>query len=125
MLHSSTDARHADDAGLKRRLIGDSAADALSETFKLLGDTTRVRILDALARAELCVSDIAALLDLTESAVSHQLRLLRGMRVVRARRAGRLVFYALDDQHIVALFEQALEHVEERHRRPRENGGRR
>ncbi len=92
----------------------DAAVEALAETFKVLGDTTRVRILDVLSRAELCVQDIAQRLSLTESAVSHQLRLLRGMRLVRPRRAGRQIFYTLDDQHIVKLFEQGLEHVEER-----------
>jgi ArsR family transcriptional regulator len=86
---------------------------ALAETFKLLGDTTRVRILDALSKEELCVCDIATLLGLSESAVSHQLRLMRGLRVVRARRAGRMIFYALDDQHIVGLFREALRHVQE------------
>ena len=99
---------------LKRRMLADGSVSALAETFKLLGDTTRVRILDALSRSELCVCDIARLLGLTESAVSHQLRLLRGMRLVRPRRDGRMVFYILDDQHIVGLFEQGLEHVEER-----------
>jgi ArsR family transcriptional regulator len=99
---------------LKRALLADSSAEALAETFKVLGDTTRVRMLDALSRAELCVCDLAALLGLSESAVSHQLRLLRGMRLVRPRRDGRLVYYALDDQHIVGLFAQGLEHVEER-----------
>jgi len=99
---------------LKRALLADASAEALAETFKVLGDTTRVRMLDALSRAELCVCDLAALLGLSESAVSHQLRLLRGMRLVRPRRDGRLVYYALDDQHIVGLFEQGLEHVEER-----------
>ena len=87
---------------------------ALAETFKILGDTTRVRMLDALSRSELCVSDIARHVGLSESAVSHQLRLLRGMRVVRARRAGRMIYYSLDDQHIVGLFEQGLQHVLER-----------
>jgi ArsR family transcriptional regulator len=86
---------------------------ALAETFRVLGDTTRVRILDALSRSELCVGEIAALLSLSESAVSHQLRLLRSMRLVRPRRAGRMIFYTLDDQHIVRLFEQGLEHVQE------------
>jgi ArsR family transcriptional regulator len=93
---------------------------ALTETFRLLGDATRVRILDALSRSELCVSDLARLLGLSESAVSHQLRLLRGVRLVRPRRSGRMVFYSLDDQHIVRLFEQGLEHVQESRRgRPR------
>lgn len=99
---------------LRRALIGIASVQALAETFKALGDTTRVRILDALSRSELCVCDIARLLGLSESAVSHQLRLLRGMRLVRPRRDGRMMFYTLDDQHIVRLFEQGLEHVEER-----------
>ena len=104
---------------LKARLLGDASVAALAETFRALGDTTRVRILDALSRAELCVHDLAELLGLTQSAVSHQLRLLRGMRLVRTRRAGRLVFYALDDDHIVKLVAQGLEHVEERTSPPR------
>ena len=103
-------------AMLKGTLLGESSVVALAETFKVLGDTTRVRILDAVARTELCVCDIARLLGLSESAVSHQLRLLRGMRLVRPRRAGRMIYYMLDDQHIVGLFEQGLEHVEERTR---------
>jgi len=98
---------------VKRRALTDASAVALAETFKVLGDTTRVRILDAVSRSELCVCDIARLVGLSESAVSHQLRLLRGTRLVRARRAGRQVFYTLDDDHIVGLFEQGLEHVEE------------
>ncbi|MGE5243933.1 MAG: ArsR/SmtB family transcription factor [Betaproteobacteria bacterium] len=101
-------------AAVRARLLGEDAVTALAETFRLLGDTTRVRILDALARSELCVCDLARLLGLSESAVSHQLRLLRGMRLVRPRRDGRMVFYTLDDQHIVRLVAQGLEHVEER-----------
>jgi ArsR family transcriptional regulator len=87
--------------------------DALAETFRVLGDPTRVRLLDALGTAELCVCDLATLLGLSESAVSHQLRVLRDMRLVRARRDGKMVYYALDDQHVIALFRQALQHVEE------------
>lgn len=102
------------DPSALRQPLGDASVTALAETFKVLGDATRVRILDALSRSELCVCDIAEQLGLSESAVSHQLRVLRGMRVVRARRAGRQVFYALDDQHVVRLFEQGLRHVEER-----------
>jgi DNA-binding transcriptional ArsR family regulator len=101
---------------IKRPALSDDSAVALAETFKVLGDTTRVRILDALSRTELCVCDLARLVGLSESAVSHQLRLLRGTRLVRARRDGRQMFYTLDDQHIVGLFEQGLEHVEERNR---------
>ena len=98
---------------VRRALIPPALAATLAETFRALGDPTRVRILDALSRAELCVCDIATLLSLTESAVSHQLRLLRSLRLVRSRRAGRMVFYALDDAHITRLFAQGLEHVEE------------
>src|SRR6266511_2137581 len=101
-------------APLTRHPLSDVSAVALAETFKVLGDTTRVRILDAVSRSELCVYDIARHVGLSESAVSHQLRLLRGTRLVRARRDGRQVFYTLDDQHIVGLFEQGLEHIEER-----------
>jgi DNA-binding transcriptional ArsR family regulator len=103
-------------ASLTARLLTPESVDALAETFKVLGDGTRVRILDALSRSELCVCDLARLLGLSDSAVSHQLRLLRGMRLVRPRRDGKMIFYTLDDQHIVRLFEQGLEHVEERTR---------
>jgi DNA-binding transcriptional ArsR family regulator len=92
----------------------DADVRALADTFKLLGDMTRVRILHALAASELCVSEIARQVGLSESAVSHQLRLMRGMRVVRPRRAGRMIFYALDDQHIAGLLEQGWHHVQER-----------
>jgi ArsR family transcriptional regulator, lead/cadmium/zinc/bismuth-responsive transcriptional repressor len=107
-------------------LLDERAVASMAETFRLLGDTTRVKILDAVSRAELCVCDIARLLGATESAVSHQLRLLRGMRLVRPRRAGRHVFYALDDRHIVNLFAEGLEHVQEAAPRgPRTRAGRR
>ena len=102
-------------------LLDTVAVTALAETFRVLGDVTRVRILDAISRSELCVGDIAELLGLTESAVSHQLRLLRNMRLVRQRRDGKSIYYTLDDQHIVRLFEQGLEHVQENGRgRPRD-----
>jgi ArsR family transcriptional regulator len=101
-------------SALRKAMLGIPSVAALAETFKILGDVTRVRILDALSRSELCVCDLAQLIGLSESAVSHQLRILRGMRLVRARRDGRMAFYTLDDQHIVRLFEQGMEHVEER-----------
>ena len=87
--------------------------EALAETFRVLGDPTRVRILDALADGEQCVCDLASAVATSESAVSQQLRLLRGMRLVRPRRVGRQVFYAIDDHHILELLRQALTHVEE------------
>src|SRR5918993_3189489 len=91
VFHGSTEQMRA----VRQALIPAELAGALAETFRSLGDPTRVRILDALSRAELCVCDIATLLSLGESAVSHQLRLLRSLRLVRSRRAGRMVFYAL------------------------------
>ena len=98
---------------VKERLLDDESAAALAETFKVLGDPTRVRILDALARSEVAVCDLAELLGVTQSAVSHQLRLLRSMRLVRSRRDGRHIYYVVDDDHIAKLFKQGLEHVRE------------
>ena len=88
-------------------------AQTLAETFRVLGDPTRVRLLDALAAEELCVCDLATLAGGSVSAVSHQLRSLRVLRLVRARRDGRMVFYSLDDSHIVTLLKQGRRHVEE------------
>jgi len=95
------------------KVLDDGTATALAETFRVLGDTTRVRMLDALSHAEVCVCDLASLLGLTESAVSHQLRLLRSLRLVTSRRDGRHIYYTLADQHVVKLFAQGLEHVQE------------
>ena len=90
----------------------------LAETFKALGDPTRVRMLSALSRAELCVCDLATLVGLTESAISHQLRLLRSLRLVRSRRDGRMVFYRLDDDHIVGCWRRAAPRRGSRRRPP-------
>jgi len=98
---------------IRQALVTPDAVQGLADTFSALGDPTRVRILDALSHGELCVCDLAAVLRLSQSAVSHQLRLLRGLRLVRPRRDGRIVFYSLDDQHIISLFKQTLQHVEE------------
>ncbi len=87
--------------------------EGLTEIFRVLGDPTRVRILDLLSRGELCVGELAERLGATDSAISHQLRLLRNARVVRARRAGRMIFYTLDDRHVLTLFRQGLRHVQE------------
>lgn len=94
--------------------LGPEDAGALAETFRTLGDPTRVRMLDALAHGERCVTELAGLIGMSESAVSHQLRLLRNLRVVKSRREGRLVFYAMDDRHILTLFRQGLRHVQEK-----------
>ncbi len=95
---------------IRGRVRGDNA-DRLAEAFKVLGDPTRVKILDLLSREELCVCDLSAILGLTQSAVSHQLRLLRMHRLVKSRRERRCVFYSLDDDHIVRLLSEGLDHV--------------
>ena len=87
--------------------------ESIAQTFRMLGDPTRVKILDALGIGELCVNDLAAKIGISESAVSHQLRLLRTMRLVRVRREGRLAYYAVDDNHILELLNQARTHVQE------------
>lgn len=98
-------------ASVKKRLPPDQILMSLAETFRVLGDGTRAKIIYALSLEELCVCDIARLLLTTKSAVSHQLRVLRNMRLVRFRKAGKIVYYSLDDRHIVNLFSEALNHV--------------
>jgi DNA-binding transcriptional ArsR family regulator len=98
---------------VRETLVSDRAAAAMAATFSVLGDPTRVRLLDALARRELCVCELAELVSSSESAVSHQLRLLRSLRLVRSRRSGRMIFYTLDDDHIRQLLDQSRRHIEE------------
>ena len=86
----------------------------LTELFRIFGDSTRVRILYALWTTELCVCDIAAVLGISQSAVSHQLRALKNVRLVKARRDGRTVYYSLDDSHVQTMIGQGLEHVREK-----------
>jgi ArsR family transcriptional regulator, lead/cadmium/zinc/bismuth-responsive transcriptional repressor len=100
----------------RQRQMPGEAVQTLSDMFRILGDPTRVRILDVLTAGELCVCDLAELVGISESAASHQLRLMRGMRLVRPRRAGRQVYYSIDDQHIISLFQQGLRHVMEERR---------
>jgi DNA-binding transcriptional ArsR family regulator len=83
----------------------------LSETFKTLGDPTRLRILAALFAGERCVHDLCARLGMSQPAVSHQLRILRSARLVKPRRAGREIFYSLDDAHVMVLIEEGLKHA--------------
>lgn len=85
----------------------------LAETFRALGDPARAKILFALLQAELCVCDLAEIAGSSESAVSHQLRILRALRLVRSRRDGRQVYYSLADEHIRTLIADGLDHVEE------------
>ena len=85
----------------------------LTELFRIFGDSTRVRILYALFASEMCVCDIAAILGMTQSAISHQLRALKNARLVKARREGKTVFYALADDHVRSIIDQGIEHVTE------------
>ncbi|MCI7047491.1 MULTISPECIES: metalloregulator ArsR/SmtB family transcription factor [Helicobacter] len=85
----------------------------LAEFFKIFGDSSRIRILSLLQQEKLCVGEISELLNLSPSAVSHQLRILRQARLVRYKKIGKEVFYELDDDHIEKIFEQGLEHIQE------------
>lgn len=85
----------------------------LAELFKVFGDTTRIRILYALFESELCVGDIAQLLSVSQSAVSHQLKILKDAKLVKFRREGKIIFYALDDDHVRNILSMGMEHVEE------------
>ena len=85
----------------------------LAELFKVFGDSTRIRILYALSASDMCVCDIAALLDMSQSAISHQLRILKQARLVKYRKDGKVVYYSLDDDHVNQIFAQGLEHVKE------------
>lgn len=86
----------------------------LAELFKVFGDTTRIKILYALFASEMCVCDIAYLLNMTQSAISHQLRVLKQARLVKFRKDGKVVYYSLDDEHIKHIFDQGLLHISEK-----------
>lgn len=108
----SIDCVHAEAVDTARRgMLPDHEVARLAELFKVLADPTRVRLLRALFPGELCVCDLAALLGMTPSAVSHQLRVLRTSRLVRFRRQGKVVYYALDDDHVRGLLAEGLDHV--------------
>ncbi len=99
---------------LQEWLISSDKAQRMAEFFSFLGDANRLRILSVLAKEELCVSDLAALLEMSESAVSHQLRNLRAMRLVSYRKQGRNVFYQLHDSHVFHLYQAVAEHLDEK-----------
>ena len=86
----------------------------LGDFFKILGDSTRIKILSALFQSEMCVCDIAALLGMTQSAISHQLRVLKQGRLVKHRKEGKVVYYSLDDDHIKHIVDQGLTHISEK-----------
>lgn len=86
----------------------------LADLFKIFGDTTRIKILCVLFQAEMCVCDIAMLLGMTQSAISHQLRVLKQSRLVKYRKEGKVVYYSLDDEHVKSIFDQGLIHIREK-----------
>lgn len=95
------------------QILSSEKAQRMAEFFSLLGDSNRLRILSVLARQELCVCDLAATLEMSESAVSHQLRTLRVMRLVSYEKVGRKVFYRLQDHHVLKLYQSVAEHLDE------------
>lgn len=108
---------HADRVQQARtQMIDESTAAGLAQTFQALSDPSRIRLISALMDCELCVCDLTTLVGMTQSAVSHQLRILRNLRLVKNRREGRTVFYSIDDDHIRDLFQRGLEHYNHRNR---------
>jgi ArsR family transcriptional regulator len=95
------------------RMPDDNALFDLAELFKVFGDSTRIRILSALSVNELCVNDLSALLGMTQSAISHQLKSLRSAKLVRMRKDGKVVYYSLDDEHVNSIIAIGMQHVGE------------
>lgn len=98
---------------VRRKMHSADAVQLLAETFRVLGDATRVKIVFALAHEELCVCDLATIAGASQSAVSHSLRALRQMELVRYRKQGKIAYYSLDDEHIARLIEEGFDHVRE------------
>lgn len=98
---------------VRRKMKSETSMIALAEMFKVLGDPTRIKLVIALSSAELCVCDLANLLGASQSAISHSLRVLRQMKLVKHRKEGKVVYYSLDDHHISHLIEDGMRHVEE------------
>lgn len=98
---------------VQKELLDDSLTFDIADFFKIFGDSTRVKILWALERHEMCVCDLAYLLQMTKSAISHQLRILRNHKLVRIRKDGKFVYYELSDEHVKDILEKSLEHLEE------------
>ncbi|SCG81753.1 Transcriptional repressor smtB homolog [Proteiniborus sp. DW1] len=96
---------------IKKDILPDSTIEGLSEIFKALGDPTRLKIINVLSKQALCVYDIADILSMSQSAISHQLRVLRGLRLVKYRKEGKHVIYSLDDDHVLQLFNQGIDHI--------------
>ena len=98
---------------VKDIMLEDEVFQSLSELFKVFGDGTRLKIIYALLKTELCVCDIAEILGMTQSSISHQLRVLKSARLVKYRKEGKVVFYSLDDEHISKIFDAGMTHLNE------------
>lgn len=98
---------------VKEKIPSDEILYDLAELFKVFGDSTRIKIICALFESEMCVCDLSALLGVSQSAISHQLRTLKSSRLVRYRREGKVVYYSLDDDHIKHIFDEGLNHITE------------
>ena len=96
---------------VRQVLPPDEVLSDLADLFKIFGDSTRIKILYALLRSELCVCDIAKLMDVSQSAVSHQLRVLKGSKLVKFRREGKTLYYSLADEHVFRILSQGMEHI--------------
>lgn len=96
---------------VKESMIDESILNKSADFFKIIGDRTRIRILHGLFLSEMCVCDIAVLLDMNQSAISHQLRVLKEAGLVKFRREGKIVFYSLDDKHVMNILDQGKAHV--------------
>lgn len=98
---------------VKKKMLSDEVLFDIAEVFKIFGDSTRMKIIYALKLSELCVCDLAFITNSTQSAISHQLRILKQAKLVKARKDGKVVYYSLKDDHVIKLFEIGREHVEE------------
>lgn len=98
---------------VKEKMPEDQVLISVAELFKVFGDPTRIKIISALMQSEMCVCDLTALLDVSQSAISHQLRILKQTRLVKYRREGKVVYYSLDDEHISNIFKAGYEHIVE------------
>ena len=110
---SNTSAKHQDLKRIDEMMPPDELLYDLADLFKIFGDTTRIKILYALSEAEMCVGDIAELLGLTQTAVSHQLRVLKSNKLVKFRKEGKMVYYSLSDDHVTGIINMGMDHVEE------------
>lgn len=99
---------------IRQDLPSETNLSNLAEFFKMLGDSTRIKIICVLFKGEMCVGGIVELLEMSQSSISHQLRILKSARIVKGRKAGKQVFYSLDDDHVESIYQMGMEHIFER-----------